>query len=486
MSFVAHPRLRLSLLAALLVTAALLPRTAIGADVAPVFRAGARVVDITPPTLPVLVNGGMTTRSATKIVDRLHARALVLDDGTTRVAIVVVDSCMVPRDLLDRSKKRASAATGIPIERMLISSTHTHSAPAAIGCLGTEADPAYVEFLPSRIARAIELAAQALQPARAGWGVARSPENVFCRRWVMKPDTARSTDFSGREGDRVQMNPGYRNANALGQTGPVDDAVTVLSIRTADGKPLALLGNYSTHYAGAPAISADYFGEFCREVARRLGTRDASDDPAGSFVALMSNGTSGDANCIDFSRDRRQFDHLTVAADVARAAITACSKIEYRDRVPLAMAEKLLRLDVRMPSADEVERARQYLAEHVGDRPPKTVTQVYARETVLLSEMPPTRELRLQALRVGDLGVTAIPCEVYGVTGLRLKHRSPFTTTMNISLANGGEGYIPPPDQHLIGGYTTWRARSSCLETSAEPKIVTAVLELLRGVATGE
>ena len=46
-------------------------------------------------------------------------------------------------------------------------------------------------------------------------------------------------------------------------------------------------------------------------------------------------------------------------------------------------------------------------------------------------------------------------------------------TTMNISLANGGEGYIAPPEQHKLGGYTTWRARSSCLEELAEPKIAT-------------
>ena len=55
--------------------------------------------------------------------------------------------------------------------------------------------------------------------------------------------------------------------------------------------------------------------------------------------------------------------------------------------------------------------------------------------------------------------------------------------TMNIELANGGEGYIPPPDQFPLGGYTTWRARSSCLEVEAEPKITAALLELLAEVA---
>jgi neutral ceramidase len=93
--------------------------------------------------------------------------------------------------------------------------------------------------------------------------------------------------------------------------------------------------------------------------------------------------------------------------------------------------------------------------------------------------MPATRQLKLQAIRIGDLGIAAIPCEVYGSTGLAIKAASPFGTTMNISLANGAEGYLAPPEQHKLGGYTTWRARTSCLEELAEPKIKAAVVGLL-------
>jgi hypothetical protein len=100
--------------------------------------------------------------------------------------------------------------------------------------------------------------------------------------------------------------------------------------------------------------------------------------------------------------------------------------------------------------------------------------------------MPATRQLKLQAIRIGSLGIAAIPCEVYGSTGLAIKAASPFSTTMNISLANGGDGYIAPPEQHKLGGYTTWRARTSCLEELAEPKIKAAVVELLVEVATIE
>ena len=89
----------------------------------------------------------------------------------------------------------------------------------------------------------------------------------------------------------------------------------------------------------------------------------------------------------------------------------------------------------------------------------------------------------MQALRVGDLGIGTTACETYGSTGLAIKQASPFALTMVIELANGCNGYLPPPDQFALGGYTTWRARSSYLETGAEPEIRRAVVSLLERVA---
>ena len=441
-----------------------------------VFRAGAALIDVTPTELPVIVNGGMTERRADKVVDPLHARCLVLDDGRTQLAIAVVDSCLIPRAVLDKAKATASKATGIPVERMTISATHCHSAPSVFPALGSGHEPDYAEYLIARIAEGIAQAHQRLGPARVGWAVDRDPKNVFCRRYLMKPGTARTSAFTGHTDDQCQMNPGYQNPNAVKRMGPVDDAVSVLSVQTPEGKPLALLANYSTHYAGAPALSADYFAVFAQRIAEKIGAGEG-------FVAMMSNGTSGDANCCDFDHPRREFDRFTVGEDTANAALRAYQKIEYRDWVPLAMEERRLTLKVRMPSKEEVAEAKAYIEANCKGRKPKSVPEVYAWETVHLGEMAPTRELRLQALRIGGLGIAAIACEVYGSTGLKLKAKSPLTPTFNISLANGCEGYIPPPDQHALGGYTTWRARSACLEPHAEPKIVACLLELLGDVA---
>ena len=439
------------------------------------LRAGAAIVDVTPQAFPVLVNGGFIQASASKAFDRLHARAVVLDDGREPLAIVVVDSCMMPRELLDEAKAIASRVTGIRPDRMLISATHTHSAPAAMGALGCSADANYVAFLPEKLAEAVARAHQRLEPAEVGSAVVEDREHTFCRRWIRRPDRMVVDPF-GQATGRAHMHPGYQNPDALGPSGPTDPALTVLSIRAKSGRPLAVVANYSMHYFGAPALSADYFGRFADRLTELVGARDQNPP----FVAMMSQGTSGDQQWMPYGRPdpKARIEEYTEA--VARNALAAYRTISHRSDVPVVMAETTLTLGRRVPDAQRLAWARP-IVDRMGDRPPKDLPEVYAREALLLHASP-ERLLRLQAVRIGDLAITAIPNEVYALTGMKLKARSPAPLTMNIELANGSEGYIPPPEQHKFGGYTTWPARTAGLEVAAEPRIVESMLRLLEKV----
>jgi hypothetical protein len=443
------------------------------------FRAGVALVDITPTNLPIRTAGNLTLTVVNKVHDPLHSRALVLDDGSTQVAMAVVDTCMIAREDLDEAKAAASRVTGIPIENMLISATHTHTAPAVYGCHGNDAEPDYRAWLIPRISEGIVQAWRNLQPARVGWGKRDLPTFVHCRLWVMVPGTAIHPNpaFTGQPTNLVMMNPGHANTNKVRQTGPVDPAVTVLSLQTREGKPLALLANYSTHYANAPGqeLSADYFGEFCKFIAQNL----KADELNPGFVALMSNGTSGDANCSDFTKTNWPVDPVIVARAVAATAMQALADVKYQDWVPLAVLEKRVAFNVRLPTQEQVSEAREYLATNVGQRPTRSWEENYARETTLMADWPSTKELKLQSIRIGDFGIGAIPCETYGSTGLAIKQASPFALTMVISLANGCSGYLPPQEQFALGGYSTWRARSSYLENGAEPKMVKSINALL-------
>jgi hypothetical protein len=440
----------------------------------PRFRAGAAAVDVTPERFPVVVNCGFTEGSAASARDRLHARALVLDDGPTRLAVVVVDNCMLPREFLDRAKGLIAAETRIPADRQLIAATHTHSAPAVMGCLGSDPDPAYAAFLERQLVQAVREAIANLAPAEAGWAVADAGRLTHNRQWVLRSDKARADPF-GDPTVRSNMHPGHQHPDFVGPSGPTDPWLTVLSVRTADGRPLAVLANFSMHYFGSAPVSADYFGLVCGKLEQRIaGGRKG-------FVAMLSQGTAGDLHWMDYGKPQPTQTIDAYADAVADVAETALKGVRHRPDVTLAMAERTLTLGRRVPSPERLAWARKVVAGLNGKKP-TTQPEIYAREAVFLHDEP-RRELKLQAVRVGDLGIAAIPNEVFALTGLKVKAQSPLAGTFTVELANGSEGYIPPAEQHPLGGYTTWPARTAGLEEGAEARITDAVLGLLEEVA---
>lgn len=447
------------------------------------FRAGAAIVDVTPTTFPVLVNGSMVSRTADQVTTRLNARAIVLDDGRERIGIVVVDSCMMPRPLLDEAKQLASQRTKIKPNRILISATHTHTAGASMGCLGTDADPNYVPYLRGRLGDALVAAEANLEPAKVGWAVENAAEYTALRRWIRRPDRIDNDPF-GNPTVRANMHAGSNWDNVTGESGPEDPDLSLISIQAKDGRPIAALANFSMHYfSGERQISADYFGLFCEELQTSLRKPDDSKPP---FVGIMSHGCSGDIWRRDYTKPpEKRNDKQSIgsyAQGLAGKAMKAYEKIEYQDDVDLAMAEARLNLKYRVPDAGRLEWARR-IVEALGDRPAKSSEEVYAREQLILHDRQ-TAEIVVQGIRIGDIAIATTPNETYALTGLKLKLQSPLSKTMVIELANGGDGYIPPPEQHLLGGYNTWAARSAGLEVQAEPKITGTALQLLEEVSS--
>lgn len=448
------------------------------------LRAGAAVVDISPRVLPAIKNGGFLEATANQVLDPLHARCVAFSAGEQTLVIAIVDSCMIPRELCDEIRQRVSQQAGIPPGNLLIAATHTHSAPSVMDfCLGTRADPHYPPWLVDRVAAGMIAATKELKPARVGWVVIDAPGHTHCRRWLRHPDHFDLDPF-GQRTVQAMMHPGYQNPQYLGPAGPADTQLSLLNVQTRDGQPLCLLANYSMHYFGADQFSADYFGDFSRELEHRLRP---THEPSGSapFVAMMSQGTSGDLHWMDYSQPPKvKYRREQYARELADLALAALPGVEYRSDVSLASAVTELALRRRTPDEARLAWARNLNAARGAQRP-RDLPEVYAEQAVWLSENPGAT-LLLQVLRIGDLGIAAIPNEVFGITGLKLKAQSPLQPLINMELANGAEGYIPPPEQHQLGGYTTWPARTAGLDVEAEPKIVAAILELLEKVSRGQ
>jgi len=440
------------------------------------FQAGAATVDITPLSERSIVAGGFLEAQASKVQDRLFVRSIVLDDGKTTICLTVVDTCMMTQSLIDEAKLLASKQSGISVSNMMVSATHTHSAPAAMACLGTRLDKAYAEWLPAKIAESIVAAHSKREPARIGWNSINDWEHTHNRRWIRKPEK-KIVDPFGNASGLAHMHPGYLSPDVIGPSGPVDPELFVISVQSTDGRPLAVFANYSQHYFGAQAISSDYYGLFCKYIAESMGE---SGNGNGPFVCAMSQGTSGDLMWMDYGVPTKAMSMAEYAESVAKYAEQSINAIAYRDFASLGIVERTLLLNYRLPDPERLDWARPVAAAIENDLP-KNLQEVYAKEALILHERQST-SVKLQAIQIGDMTIATLPNEVYALSGLKLKGRSPSPWHFNIELANGAEGYIPPPEQHTLGGYTTWPARTAGLDSEAEPKIVESLLQALEEV----
>ncbi|MHC4227764.1 MAG: hypothetical protein ACYSW0_10095 [Planctomycetota bacterium] len=439
------------------------------------FRAGAAASNITPPLGGPIV-GGWNSPSATHVYDELYAKCLVLDDGETRLGFVICDSLGIAREVYDKARQIINEKTGIPPDNIMMAATHTHSSVSARGTNRLVQDDQlndYQQFLAMRIADGVRRAANNMEPARIGWGSGREPTQVFNRRYFMKPGTPVPNPFGGK--DKVVMNPGRGNPNILKASGPTDPEVAFLSVQSADGRPIALLANYSLHYVGGSergSICADYFAMFTDRIRQLLGA-DRTDPP---FVGILSNGTSGDINNINWLKKPQKrfapYEKMRQVADlVAKAVHEAHKDVEFHDWVQLGAMRNELTLVVRKPTKEQVDYARRMLEKPEDAKPYHKREKVYANRTLRMLESPDEVSVVLQTFRIGDLGVCAIPFEVFVEIGLEIKAKSPFEQTFAISHANGSYGYLPTVRQRELGGYETWLG-TNMVEVRAEPEII--------------
>ncbi len=446
------------------------------------FRAGAAKANITPP-LGTSLAGYMRDRQAQNVHDELYARSLALDNGNTKLIFVICDLIALRDEDIEKAKYLITENTDLPPDHMMIAATHTHTGPTTAGLFQSEPDKEYLDWLAVRIADSARMACQNLQPAQIGWGAGKVEEAVFNRRFYLKPGTMPPNPWGSKD-DLVKMNPGYNNPNIVKPAGPTDPDVYILSLQTPEGKPIAVLGNYTLHYVGGTRstdISADYFGMWSKIIEQEYGQQSYLESPP--FVAMLTNGCSGDINNINVREKVKEPPYgqmKKVARMVAQEAIGILNKIEYKKWVPLDIQETHLKLGVRKPTKEEVEQAEEALKN--ADTVLKTYRKIYSRETVLLDEWPDTIQTLVQAIRIGDLAIATFPGEAFVELGLEVKEKSPFSSTFCIELANDYAGYIPTEKAHKEGGYETWRARSSFLVPNAAPKMLSTIIDMLHSM----
>ena len=448
------------------------------------LKVGTACVDVTPTVFPIQLRSGKSNL----IHDPLHVRAVAFERDESRAVICLIDAIGIGREMSDLAKSRAAEKTGWKVEEMLICATHTHTAPK--GGTGMPGREAYERLKHQKLEEAIVQAIESLEPAKVGFSSEDEPSEVRNRRWFLQPGTMPPNPLG--EKDQVKTNAG-RN-HLVKPAGPIDPEICVIDVRNSKNKPLALIANYALHYVGGVPkkideqgrevgmASADYFGEFSRIMPFRIG----GVNPPDNFVAMMTNGASGDINNLVFTgtrAPRSPFEQIRiVASKTADAAWRAVKKIEaYETKPVIATRQREVNLPYREPNEREIK-----LAEDLLQRTRKERDAINSRTTSVATrvieyanpEHPRTEPLLIQAFRIGEQAIVSMPFEVLVEIGLEIKKKSPFERTLLISMANGGYGYLPPPNQHKLGGYETWLGTSRFQPQTSEI-LIKNLLEML-------
>ena len=140
-----------------------------------------------------------------------------------------------------------------------------------------------------------------------------------------------------------------------------------------------------------------------------------------------------------------------VADQCAQAVCRQYKKLAWHDWVPLGMRQRELELAVRKPTPRNSSTPSKVLWPSRSGPTSSRTSGAMRERAIQQQESPDTVRVILQAVRIGELGIAAIPFEMFSETGLELKARSPFKPSFTIELANGGYGYLPTPEQHKLG-----------------------------------
>lgn len=421
--------------------AALAISSAISMAQAGALRAGAAKVDISP-TADMFPFTNMQTYGS--LHDPLFVRALVLDNGSNKLALVSVDNIHLAFG--DELVKAVTDELKITAKNVIISATHDHNSPAGAGGFGGDgaSKNPYFAILKKGITDAVHQANASLQPARIGFGTGRAYVNT-------------NRDEKLGEGYHMGYNP----------EGPSDKTVAVLLVTKPGGEPIAIYANYAVHSVvmfrnptkdGKVQVSGDLGGWASNYI----------EDHFKGAVALWTMAAAGDQNPLF------QTDYNQDAPDVRQEGEGGFAILDVLSR---RVGEEVVRVAKNIQNTSDkavlwsantaVTCPGQVRAEPPQPGVPQAGWKGPAH--VAMKDGDPVT-IPLQLFMINDIALTAVSGEVFTEIGEHVKRDSAFDRSFMVTMLTNGVGYIPTDKAYLMPSEKaiTNRIKPGC----AEPAIV--------------
>ena len=414
------------------------------------WRAGVSRVRITPEKPLWQAGYAARTRASEGTLSEVYVRALALDDGSGRPAVLVASDVLgLPRAVADRIARRALSRYGIPRDRLILNSSHTHGGPVVGDTLriAYHASPeqwrdifAYTRELEERVVRGIGEALRDMRPARLSFGRTRA---------------------------------GFA-ANRRSQGGPVDHDVPILRVDDSGGRPRAIVFTYACHNTTLGGDEYRFHGDYAGYAQGYLEGRNPG------AVAMYVAGCAGDANPSPRGRLQHVIDHGEALGKAVQEALPSANvPVEG----PLRSAFGDVTLEFAPPPSRETFQAR------LNDR--DVYVQRHARMMLDILErrgrIPTEYAYPVQAWRLGD-GLTLIPLagEVVVDYALRLKRELGAERTWVAAYSNDVSFYVPSVRVLKEGGYEgggamLYYGQPGPFAESVEERVIGKVQQLVRG-----
>jgi hypothetical protein len=482
---------RITLLAAGLVVVSHFGNGAPAAEPAsgPLLKVGFAERDITPE-LGMEAPGGYGKSYHRVFHDACKVRAVVFDDGRTRVALVGIDALAIRRPTVEAARKAIHARCGISPQAVMIGASHSHTSGPTCMILPGEydhasplvrklayeqsscADARYLKHVEKQIADAVCAANDSRVEALCGAGNGHEDKAAFNRRFRMKNGLS-------------YTHPGQRNPDILGPAGPIDPNVGVIGVWNKEGKCLGCVVNYCCHGTTGPSgISANWIYHLEKTIRGAMG-QDA--------VVVFLQGASGDVTQVDnlspYAYPGQDRWGEIVGGRVGAEAVKVLVGMARGTLLPLGAQTATLHLNRRIPKPERVKKCLEIVqqpAAKVGH-----TDWTFAKEIVLLDALlakEKTKDVEVQAIQVGPVVALSNPAEYFCQFGLDIRAGSRFPVTFIVELANDCVGYVPTEEAlgPHGGGYETRLTAYSNLEPTAGRQIANACIRLAGQMTPGE
>ena len=433
-----------------------------------VFKAGYSRKDITP-AVPINQNNGTVY---SKVLDKLYATCVAVNDGDNTALMFTIDTKGLGYAPYMSIVKRISSATKIPEENIMISASHSHTAPMP-GVPG--GDPKNIRWVAQMTTAMVDAAKEAvadLSDADVYVGTTEVKGMAFVRRWICEDGT-----------------PGgiWRQPNSspkVSYESEADNSVQIMRFVREEKKDI-LISNLQTHFTEAGNYVTNSISADLADILRSLA--EINDEDALFAVYVGASGNIATTAHVEGTKKFGNYQKMGKAVIEAILA-TELTKVEAGK---IQTDVKEISVKVRKDDAETVEKAKKAQEEikalnlYDGDAPVLAVAAKYgfegAKEVESIvsrnTSYKATRDHRLGVISFGDIAFTAVPYEMFDTNGMELKNGSPFNMTFVLTNAGGAGAYVPSTLAVPNGGYEVYTAVD---EFGTAEKVVGEFLTILR------